>query len=459
MSRTSRSHEMDMCNGPLLSKLIIFAVPVMLSGVLQLFFNAADVVVVGRFAGKEALAAVGSTSSLINLLVNLFIGLSVGTNVLVARFYGANSAKDVEDTVHTSIVMAVISGIILIFVGFFFTRPILVLMGSPSDVLPLSAIYLKIYFLGMPAMMLYNFGAAILRAIGDTKRPMIYLTLAGVVNVILNLIFVIPFRLSVVGVALATTISQCFSAALVIIALIREDGYCKLDVKKLGINRRKLVMLLKIGLPAGMQGCIFSISNVLIQSSVNSFNSTVMAGNTAGSSIEGFVYVSMNAFHQTAVSFTSQNYGAKKIKRIKKLALYCIIMVSVVGLALGNFAYLFSDHLLKLYTKGSAEQVAEIIKYGQLRMLYICTPYFLCGIMDTLVGVIRGLGYSVMPMIVSLLGACAFRVVWIFTIFAREHSLPILYISYPISWLLTAFVHFICLMIVWRSVKKRLEEA
>ncbi len=459
MGRSSRSHEMDMCNGPLLPKLIVFAIPVMLSGVLQLFFNAADVVVVGRFAGKEALAAVGSTSSLINLLVNLFVGLSVGTNVLVARFYGANNAKDVEETVHTSVFMAVISGIILIFIGFFFTRPILVLMGSPNDVLPLSAVYLKIYFLGMPAMMLYNFGAAILRAIGDTKRPMIYLTVAGVVNVILNLIFVIPLHLSVVGVALATTISQCISAALVIIALIREDGYCKLDVKKLRVNRHKLFMLLKVGLPAGMQGCIFSISNVLIQSSVNSFNSTVMAGNTAGSSIEGFVYVSMNAFHQTAVSFTSQNYGAKKIKRIRKILLYCVIMVSVVGLTVGNLAYLFSGALLKLYTKGDPAAVAEIIKYGQLRMLYICTPYFLCGIMDTLVGIIRGLGYSIMPMIVSLLGACAFRVVWIFTIFAHMHTLPVLYISYPISWALTALAHSICLMIVWNKVKRKMEEA
>lgn len=458
MSTRVRSHEMDMCNGPLLSKLIIFAVPVMLSGVLQLFFNAADVVVVGRFAGKEALAAVGSTSSLINLLVNLFVGLAVGTNVLVARFYGANNAKDVEETVHTSIVMAVISGIMLIFIGFFFTKPILVLMGSPSDVLPLSAIYLKIYFLGMPAMMLYNFGAAILRAIGDTKRPMIYLTIAGLVNVLLNLLFVIPFKLSVVGVALATTISQCLSAALVIIALIREDGYCKLNLHKLKINRHKLLMLLKVGLPAGMQGCIFSISNVLIQSSVNSFNSTVMAANTAGSSIEGFVYVSMNAFHQTAVSFTSQNYGAKKIKRIKKTAVYCILMVSTVGLVLGNLAYFFSDPLLRLYIDSNQSAVSEIIKYGSLRMLYICTTYFLCGIMDTLVGVIRGLGYSVMPMIVSLLGACAFRVVWIFTVFAYNHSLPILYVSYPISWALTATVHFTCLMIIWKGVKKRLEE-
>lgn len=458
MEKRARKNEVDMCNGPLLSKIIVFAIPVVLSGVLQLFFNAADVVVVGRFAGKEALAAVGSTSSLINLLVNLFIGLSVGTNVLVARFYGAGKEKDVSDTVHTSICLALISGVILIFVGLLFTRPLLVLMGSPEDVLPLSAVYLKIYFLGMPAMMVYNFGAAILRAVGDTKRPMIYLTLSGILNVVLNLIFVIPLRLSVVGVALATTISQFLSAGLVVAALLREEGMCRLELKKLKLSANKVGMILRVGLPAGLQGCIFSISNVLIQSSVNSFNSTVMAGNTAGSSIEGFVYVSMNAFHQTSVSIVSQNFGAKKIKRIKKTAIYCLIMVTIVGLVVGNGAYLLADPLLRLYTKGNPALVKEVVRYGTLRMSFICTTYCLCGIMDTLVGIIRGLGYSVMPMIVSLLGACAFRIVWIYTVFRQMHTLEVLYISYPISWALTATVHFICLMIVWRKVKQKMEE-
>lgn len=447
-AKEKRSHEVDMCNGSLLPKIVLFAIPVMLSGILQLLFNAADLIVVGRFAGDECVAAVGSTSSLINLLVNLFMGLSVGTNVLVARYFGAGSKKDVEETVHTSILTALLCGIVLAIIGLFLSKPLLHLMGSPDDVLPLSAKYLKVYFIGMPAMLIYNFGAAILRAIGDTKRPMIFLTIAGVLNVLLNLMFVIVFKLNVVGVALATTISQCLSATLVVIALINEEGMCKLTISKLRICKNKLLQLMKVGLPAGLQGSIFSISNVLIQSSVNSFGSLVMAGNSAAQSLEGFVYMSMNAFHQTAVSFTSQNYGAKKVNRIKRTALYCILLVTAVGFILGILEYLLGRPLLSIYL---TDQSA--VKYGILRMLYICVPYCLCGIMDTLVGVIRGLGYSIMPMIVSLLGACAFRVVWIFTIFAKVHTLEMLYISYPVSWLLTAATHMICLVIVWKKGK------
>ena len=444
-----KTHEIEMCEGPIFSKLVVFAIPVVLSGVLQLLFNAADVIVVGRFAGNEALAAVGSTSSLINLLVNLFMGLSVGTNVMVARYCGADSKKDVEQTVHTAILAALICGVILIFVGLFFTRPMLVLMGSPEEVLPLSAIYLKIFFLGMPAMMVYNFGSAILRAVGDTSRPMWYLIAAGILNVCLNLFFVIVCNLSVVGVALATSISQVLSATLIVITLIREKGVCHLDLHKLRIHKDKLMQLIRVGLPAGMQGTIFSISNVLIQSSINSFGATAMAGNTAASSIEGFVYVAMNAFHQTAISFVSQNYGARKWQRIRRISFYCIGMVTVVGLILGVGAYVLAHPLLSIY---STEE--EVIRYGIVRLGYICAPYFLCGIMDTLVGIIRGLGYSIMPMIVSLIGACGFRILWIYTIFAYNRTMSCLYISYPISWAITAGTHLICLMWVVRKQKK-----
>ena len=444
-----KSHEMDMCNGPIFSKLVIFAIPVMLSGFLQLLFNAADVIVVGRFAGENALAAVGSTSSLVNLLVNLFMGLSVGTNVLVARFAGAGARDDVKKTVHTAILTAVYSGLILVLIGLFFTKPLLILMGSPQEVLPLSAIYLKIFFVGMPAMMVYNFGSAILRAVGDTRRPMLYLTVAGILNVCLNLFFVIICHLSVVGVALATTLSQVLSASLVIWALMKEEGICHLELKELHIYKEKFLQLVRIGLPAGMQGMIFSISNVLIQSSINSFGAVAMAGNTAAASVEGFVYVSMNSMHQTAISFVSQNYGAQNFKRIRKIVCYCIGMVTVIGLVMGNGAYLISGRLLSFYSNKS-----EVIAYGVVRLLYIATPYFICGIIDTLVGVIRGLVYSLMPTIVSLIGACGFRVLWIYTIFPIHRTLPCLYVSYPISWIMTAMVHMICLFVV---SKKRMK--
>ncbi|SFQ30002.1 putative efflux protein, MATE family [Lachnospiraceae bacterium XBB1006] len=442
-----KTHEVDMVSGAIFSKLVMFAIPVMLSGFLQLLFNAADVIVVGRFAGDNALAAVGSTSSLVNLLVNLFLGLSVGTNVLVSHYVGSGQREEVERTVHTAIAMAVISGVILIFVGLFFTRPMLVIMGSPKEVLPLSAIYLKIYFAGMPAMMVYNFGSAILRAVGDTKRPMYYLSAAGVLNVGLNLFFVIGLGISVKGVALATTISQVLSAGLVVWALMREEGMCHLDIKKLRIYPDKLKRLIRIGLPAGMQGMVFSISNVLIQSSINSFGSVAMAGNTASASVEGFVYVSMNSMHQTAISFISQNYGAGKWDRIKRIAKECLAMVTVIGLVMGIGVNVCSGQLLHFFSTKE-----EVIAYGATRLLYVALPYCMCGWMDTLVGVIRGLGYSLLPTIVSLIGACGFRVVWICTIFQWVHTLPCLYSSYPVSWILTAAAHMTCLFFIARKL-------
>lgn len=449
----SKSYEIDMCNGPLFGKIMLFFVPLMLSGILQLLFNAADIVVVGRFAGNQALAAVGSTSSLINLLVNVFIGLSVGANVLVARFYGANKEKELSEMVHTAILTALISGCILVVLGAVLSGPALHLMETPEDVIDQSILYMRIYFIGMPAMMAYNFGSAILRAVGDTKRPLYYLLIAGVVNVILNLIFVIVFSMGVAGVAWATVLSQVISAALVLRCLIKSDAGYRLDLKQLKIVPDKLLKMIQIGVPAGLQGALFSISNVLIQSSVNSFGSLAMAGNTAASNIEGFVYTSMNAFHQTAISFTGQNYGARKYKRIGKILLICQIMVMVVGLVMGNLAYAFADILLRLYSSD-----AVVIEYGVLRLSIICVLYCLCGMMDVMVGSLRGMGYSIMPMLVSLTGACLFRVVWIYTIFKAYPTLECLYISYPISWALTFLVHLLCFAVVYRKLIKYTNE-
>ncbi len=447
----SKKYEIDMCNGPLLGKILIFYIPLMLSGVLQLLFNAADIVVVGRYAGSNSLAAVGSTSSLINLLVNLFIGLSVGANVLVARFYGAGKQKELSEMVHTAVLTSIVSGCVLIVLGIALSEPALRLMDTPDDVIEQSVLYMRIYFVGMPFMMAYNFGSAILRAVGDTRRPLYYLLAAGVINVILNLIFVIVFQIGVAGVAIATVISQGVSSALVLRCLMLTDGVYKLDIKQLKIVPDKLVKMLQIGLPAGLQGSLFSISNVLIQSSVNSFGSVAMAGNTAASIIEGFVYTAKHAFHQTAISFTGQNYGAHKFKRIGKILLICQVSVIIVGLLLGNAAYFFSDTLLQLY----APDDMEVIAYGTLRLSIICVTYCLCGMMDVMVGSLRGIGYSIMPMLVSLTGACLFRVVWIYTVFQSYRTLKCLYYSYPISWALTFTVHLICFGVVyWRMRRK-----
>lgn len=450
MSTQTKKYEIDMCHGPLLGKILVFYIPLMLSGILQLLFNAADIIVVGQFAGNESLAAVGSTGALINLIINLFIGLSVGANVLVARYYGANQQAELKEMVQTAIATSVISGILLVFVGFFVAKPALTLMGTPDDVVGQSVLYMRIYFAGMPFMMAYNFGAAVLRAVGDTKRPLYYLLIAGIANVILNLIFVIYFSMHVSGVATATVISQAISAVLVIRCLLKTDSVYKLELKGIKISMDKLGKMFKIGLPAGVQGALFSISNVLIQSSVNSFGSVAMAGNTAGSNIEGFVYTSMNAFYQSAISFCGQNYGAKEYKRVGKALFICEVLVILVGLLLGNGAYLAGGTLLKLYSSDP-----EVISYGILRMRYISVIYFLCGMMDVMVGGLRGIGYSIMPMLVSLTGACLFRIVWIYTIFQEVRTLPCLYISYPISWILTFSVHLICFLIVYKKLFRK----
>lgn len=445
-----KSYEIDMCNGPLLGKLLIFALPLMLSGILQLLFNAADIIVVGRFTGSHALAAVGSTSSLINLLVNLFIGFSIGANVLTAQYYGAKDQKNIHQTIHTSILISLIGGIILIAVGVLLARPLLELMATPEDVLDQATLYMKIYFCGMPATMVYNFGAAILRAIGDTRRPLYFLFTAGVLNVFLNLFFVIVFHMGVAGVALATIISQTLSAILVVRCLTNLDGICRLYLKQLKIYPEKLLRIVQIGLPAGLQGAVFSISNVLIQSSVNSFGSIAMAGNTAASNLEGFVYTSMNAVYQTALSFTSQNIGAGKYQRIGMILRRCVALVTIIGLALGGLVVLFHQPLLSIYSTDP-----DVISYGTVRLFIICLPYFLCGIMDTLVGMLRGMNYSILPMIASIVGVCGLRIVWIFTVFRWNHTLFTLYISYPITWALTVCVHFGCYLWVRKRISKR----
>lgn len=446
-----KKYEMDMCSGPLLKKILIFTIPVMASGILQLLFNATDIIVVGRYAGKESLAAVGSTTALINLIINLFVGLSVGANVITAKYYGAGKEKDVSETVHTAILTAVISGIILVIIGIILATPLLRLMDSPEDVLGKSALYLKIYFLGMPAMMLYNFGSAVLRAVGDTKRPLYYLILSGSVNVCLNLISVICFGMGVAGVGIATVVAQYISAVMVVRCLIKEDGSYGINLSELRLTGSKLKEIMFVGIPAGMQGVVFALSNVLIQSSINSFGSIAMAGNTAASNIEGFIYISMNSYNQTAISFTSQNIGGKKIERVGKILLICIGLVSMFGIILGFGAYFAGNTLLHIYSSDM-----EVIHYGLMRMRVICLTYFTCGIMDVFAGSVRGMGYSVMPMIISLIGACGLRIVWIYTIFKAHHTLTTLYISYPVTWVITICAYIVCYTICIKKMKSKL---
>ncbi len=433
------SFEIDMTNGPLVGKIIRFAIPLALSGILQLLFNAADIVVAGRFAGNQALAAVGSTGALINLIVNLFIGLSIGVNVLVARYYGGGNRQDLYETVHTAVLISVISGVVLIFIGIGLSQPLLTLMGTPEDVIGQAVLYMRIYFVGMPVMMLYNFGAAILRAVGDTQRPLYFLLLAGVVNVFLNLFFVIVLHMGVAGVATATVISQCISAGLVLLSLVKSDSVYRVNLKELKLYKEKLIQMVKIGVPAGIQGATFSVSNVLLQSSINSFGSIAMAGSTAGSNIEGFVWTAMDAFTQSTLSFTGQNYGAKKFHRITKVVWYNLGLVTLVGLVLGIGAYLAGNPLLSIYSTDP-----EVIAYGRERMLMVCAPYAICGIMNVMVGAMRGLGSSLTPMIVSIFGVCVLRVVWIYTIFPLDRTFFMLFLSYPVTWLVTGLIEVVC---------------
>ena len=441
-----------MCEGPILKKMLLFALPLMASSLLQLLFNAADIIVVGRFAGDNSLAAVGSTTSLINLLVNLFMGCSIGANVLVARFFGAKKSNELSETVHTTMALSIVSGLILTVIGVIGAPVILELMQTPEEVLELAVIYLRTYFCGMTSMMVYNFGAAILRAIGDTKRPLYYLIIAGVINVVFNLFFVIVLKWDVFGVGLATTISQTISAVFIVRCLMNEQEAIRLYPKKIRIYKDKLLTILQIGLPAGFQGTLFSLSNVFVQSSVNLFGSTVMAGNSAAQNIEGFIYVSTNAFHQASISFTSQNCGAGKYERINKILLVAQGCTVVIGSVFSLSAVAMGPLLLGLYTTSAA-----VVEAGMVRMKIIGSFYALCGIMDTMVGSLRGMGYSFVPMVVSLLGACATRLLWLATVFQIDafHTIETVYIIYPISWVLTAVAHIITFMIVRKRIEKR----
>ena len=444
----------SMREGPILKSVIVYTVPIILTGLLQLLFNAADLIVVGWFSGSESVAAVGATGALTNLIINLFIGLSVGAGVAVAQGLGAGNGKLTSEAVHTAVPVAVISGIFLTVIGVLFSRNFLELMGTPDGkLLRLASVYMQIYFAGMTFSMLYNFGSAILRAAGDTRSPLIFLTIAGVLNVILNVVFVALLKLDVAGVALATSISQAVSAILVLLALMKRQDACRFEFKKMHIYKNSLLRMVKIGVPAGLQGSLFSISNVLIQSSVNSFGAAHMSGSAAASSIEGFCYVTMNSFHQTALNFCGQNYGAGDFKRVKRITWVCLMTVAVAGFVVGNLSYIFGRELLKIYITDSP----EAINYGMERLKFMVVPYFLCGIMDTTTGSMRGIGSSVIPMVITVVGVCVMRIVWIYTVFAlpQYHTFSGLFISYPISWLLTFAALFISFTVVMRRKEKK----
>ena len=445
-----RRNSADLTEGPLIQGLIAYTIPIILTGVLQLLFNAADLVVVGRFCGSISVAAVGACGAVINLLVNLFIGLSVGAGVSVAHGIGSGRDEDVRRTVHTSVPLAALCGVFLSVVGIAEAGNILSMMGTPDDVIGLSTIYMRIYFSGITASMLYNFGVAILRAAGDTKSPLYFLTSAGILNVVLNLFFVIVLKMDVAGVALATALSQILSALLVLRALMNREDACKLILKDMKIYRQQLVKIIRIGFPAGIQGSLFSISNVIIQSSVNSFGSVVMSGNAAAQNIEGFVYISMNSVSQTALNYAGQNHGAGKFDRIKKIMFACLALAFGAGVSLGGLSVLFARPLLSIYITDSQ----EAIKYGLIRLLYICLPYFLCGIMDVATGMLRGIGSSVAPMFITVAGVCGFRILWIYTVFRipQYHTLEILYSSYMISWAATFIIEAIVFHFILRKM-------
>ena len=444
--------EIDMCNGSIMDKLISFSLPLMVSGILQLAFNAVDIIVVGRFSGSQALAAVGSTTALINVFANLFIGISLGANVLAARFYAAGKDREMSETVHTSITLALISGIMMAVIGVLLAKWALEIMGTPDDVIGQSALYMRIYFMGMPFFMLYNYGAAILRAIGDTKRPLIFLIISGIANAALNMILVILFHMGVAGVAIGTIISQLISCVLVLTCLYRSEGSYQLRFSKLKINGAYMEQIFQVGVPAGIQSTVINLSNALLQSSVNSFGEITVAGNSAAANIEGFVYVAMNSLYQAAISFTGQNVGAGKYERVNRILYTAEACVIVVGLVLGNGALFFGRQLLSIYTENPA-----VIDTGMKRMNVIARTYALCGMMDVMVGSLRGLGYSVMPMIVSLIGACGLRLLWIFTFFRMEqfHTVTSLYLTYTWSWIITFSAHVICWIIVRRKLGRQ----
>lgn len=418
-----------MCSGPLFSKILVFALPIMAMNILQLLFNAADMMVIGQFSGKEALAAVGATGALINLLINLFMGLSVATSVIVAQDYGAGHPADVSRSVHTSVAVSIIGGLIVMVIGLVLCEPLLVMMGTPDDIISMSVVYMRIYFAGMPANMVYNFAAAILRAVGDSRRPMYYLVISGVVNVVLNLFFVAVLGMDVDGVAWATVISQYLSALLIMICLYRTSLAIRFIPKRLGIDRQKLKIILRVGVPAGLQGTLFSISNTLIQSAVNSFGSTMVAASSAAGNVEGIAGTTMNAYYNAAITFTGQNMGAKKYERIDTIAKVCTVLIFATWIILCGIILLFGRPLLGMYTSDR-----NVIELGMQRMYIMMAAYFTCGVMNVFPGLTRGMGYSILPMLCTLIGACLLRIVWLATFFTWYRSVFMLFVCYPITW-------------------------
>ncbi len=445
---STKSYKKDLLSGSLTKNIIIYTLPIMATGILQLLFNTADLIVVGHFNGSDALAAVGSTSALINLIVNLLLGLSVGSAVSVAHAFGARDKKALSESVHTAMAMSLVGGIIVGIVGVIFGGNFLELMKTDENVIEAATLYIRIYFIGIPASMVYNFGASILRAVGNTKTPLIFLSISGVVNVALNIVLVWAFSLGVAGVAIATAVSQLISAILVVAYMMRTPEAYRLSLKKLGFRKKQFMKMLAIGLPAGLQGSLFSISNVIIQSSVNSFGNIVVAGNTAAMTIEGFVYTIMNAFGNAAMTFVGQSMGAEKHELVPKITKRAFICVTVIGLVAGCATYIFRQPLLSVFLSSEDVNASAAAVYGSQRLLMICVPYFVCGIMDVMTGSLRGMGSSTVPMIITIIGVCGLRVVWIYTIFAARHELSVLYLSYPVSWLITAAAQFILYMII-----------
>ena len=439
-----------MCNGSIMDKLISFSLPLMVSGILQLAFNAVDIIVVGRFSGSQALAAVGSTTALINVFANLFIGISLGANVLAARFYAAGKDREMPETVHTSLTLALISGIMMAVIGVLLAKWALEIMGTPDDVIGQSALYMRIYFMGMPFFMLYNYGAAILRAIGDTKRPLIFLIISGIANAALNMILVILFHMGVAGVAIGTIISQLISCVLVLTCLYRSEGSYQLRFSKLKINGAYMEQIFQVGVPAGIQSTVINLSNALLQSSVNSFGSIAMAGYTAANNMLGFLYMSVNSITQACMSFTSQNYGVGKLKRMDKVLRDCAILSISIAVVLGGLAYCFGPQILTIYTSDP-----KVINCGMEILAYTSITYFLCGIMDLFPGALRGMGYSAVPMVLSVIGTVGTRIVWVFGIFPNHRSLSVLFVSYPVSWIITIVLQVVCFYFVRKRVHQK----
>ena len=449
--KKNKTHAKDLTQGPIFKDMIAFAIPVMLGGVLQILFNTADTVVVGRFAGKLALAAVGSNSSLVFTITNLFIGLSVGANIACAKYFGAQKFQEVHDTAHTSILVSLLSGVFLTVFGIVFAPTFLRWMSVPDDVMALSVLYLRIYFLGMPAMMLYNFGSALLRSVGDTTRTLYYLTASGIINVILNLIFVIVFDMSVAGVAIATVVSQCISAVLVLRCLMKEESCVRINLRELKIYPARLAEIVKIGIPASLQGMVFSFSNLAIQAAVNGFGSVAVAGNSAASSVEGFIYLPVNAFYQAVMPFTSQNLGAEKYDRLGKVFRTAALSVFIVGEIIGIGSVLASKPLLSIFTTDAA-----VVASGQIRMNTYFFLYGLYGLMEVCVGSLRGLGYSTMPTVVYAGPVCGIRLLWLATVFkiGRFHTLRTVYLAFPVTWVITLPILLGCYFYAYRKVMR-----